>query len=154
MGYTTNFTGSFQTNEPVSEDLYNLVNGLARTRRMKRDGLSLKEYGIDGEFFIEEENNDIFSKPSKGRIVNRNEPPSTQPGLWLHWMLKEDRQTIVWDGGEKFYNYIEWMEYLISRIFRPFGYKVNGKVKWDGESRGDIGTIEIVDNKIIINKGH
>lgn len=154
MGYTTNFSGHFQTNEPVSQEIYDLVNGLSKTRRMKRDGLSREKYGVKGEFFIEEEKgNNIFSKPSKGTIVDHNKPPKTQPGLWLQWMFEEDMQTIVWDGGEKFYNYIEWIEYLIIRILEPAGYKVNGQVEWNGEDIGDIGTIRIIDNKIIVKEG-
>lgn len=150
MGYTTEFSGSFKTDVPVSDKVFNLINGLASTRRMKRADLP-PEYGIDGEFYIEDDDN--FGQPHNtklGRIVNYNMPPDTQPGLWLQWKFDDDKQTIIWDGSEKFYKYVEWIDYLIQKILKPNGYNVNGKVHYQGESRSDHGVIEIINNDIIV----
>jgi hypothetical protein len=138
MGYNTEFYGEFKTNMPVDEETYNLLTGLAKTRRMKRTGLPEK-YGIDGEYYSED-NEEV--------IVDHNEPPRTQPGLWLCWEMQEDRQTIVWNGQEKFYHYSEWIEYIIEKILKPRGYILNGNVEWRGEDSMDTGNILVVDNTI------
>jgi hypothetical protein len=118
---------------------------------MKRAKLS-EEYGVDGEFYFEDDGDFGQSRnPKFGIIVNYNEPPSTQPSLWCHWIILDDMQTIQWDGGEKFYNYVEWLEYLISKILEPAGYIVNGVIQWVGEDIfDDRGSISVEDNKISV----
>ena len=54
----------------------------------------------------------------------------------------------MWDGNEKFYSYIEWLEYLIDKVLAPRGYVVNGEVTWGGEDRRDTGKITVVNNKV------
>lgn len=150
MGYTTEFYGEFKTTTPVDDETYTLLKGIAETRRMKRSGLPV-EYGIDGEFYFENDGDFGQSRnPKMGIIVDYNSPPSTQPGLWCQWLIDKDKQTIEWDGGEKFYRYIEWLEYIINRILKPKGYVLNGSVKWYGEMSGDEGTIVVVSNDISI----
>ena len=53
-----------------------------------------------------------------------------------------------WDGGEKFYNYVEWLEYLIKNFFEPWGYSLNGSVNWQGEEDEDNGTIVVKHNEV------
>ena len=150
MGYSTDFTGSFKTNKPVDESTYKLLQGLAATRRMNRSDLP-EEYGVDGEFYIEDEENCGQSQsPKLGKIVNCNTPPSTQPGLWLQWIMLEDHQTIEWDGNEKFYQYVEWIVYLIEKILKPRGYIVSGEVEWYGEDRNDEGIIKVEYNVVMV----
>jgi len=72
-----------------------------------------------------------------------------QPGLWCQWRL-DDETTLAWDGSEKFYNYIEWLQYLIAHFFEPWGIKLNGESYWQGEDNSDMGKIEIIDNVINI----
>jgi hypothetical protein len=72
-----------------------------------------------------------------------------QPGLWCQWQL-DDETTLSWDGSEKFYNYIEWLQYLIVHFFEPWGIKLNGECFWQGEDNSDMGKIEIIDNVINI----
>jgi hypothetical protein len=72
------------------------------------------------------------------------------PGFWCQWRPNEDGTAIEWDGGEKFYNYIEWLEYLIKQFFEPWGIKLNGDVRWYGEDRDDIGLIEVRDSVVKI----
>ena len=54
----------------------------------------------------------------------------------------------MWDEGEKFYDYVEWMEYLIEKILKPRGYVVNGQVTWQGEDSDDKGMIDIRANVV------
>jgi hypothetical protein len=152
MGYTTDFEGEFRTDRPVDKKTYDILEGLNQTRRMKRSGLPA-EYGVDGEFYFEDEENYGQSHtPKMGTIVNYNEPPSTQPSLWCQWRIDEHAQIIEWDGGEKFYNYIEWIKYIVEKVLKPAGYVLNGKVEWQGEDSNDAGVIEVVDNKVYISQ--
>jgi len=151
MGYTTGFDGEFNLqfrDEKSKEVVTELVNGLAKTRRVTRDlshlvgelDQPINYYGVDGEFYHGDENSSI---------INNNEPPRTQPGLWLQWVIEED--SLYWDEGEKFYNYVEWLQYLIDKIFKPNDVIVNGKVEWFGEECDDTGEIIVTDNTIVIN---
>jgi hypothetical protein len=72
-----------------------------------------------------------------------------QPGLWCQWELQDDT-TLAWDGNEKFYNYIEWLQYLIAHFFKPWGINLNGECFWQGEDNTDMGKIVITDNVIEI----
>jgi len=151
MGYTTDFEGVFKIDKPVDEETAKLLKGLANSRRMKRN---IKGYGVEGEFYVEDvETEDFWNKERDPNIVDYNTPPRTQPSLWCQWLLQEDDQTIAWDGNEKFYEYVEWIRYIIDRILQPRGYVVNGRVYWYGEGRHDNGLISVVDNKVSVRRG-
>jgi hypothetical protein len=159
MGYTTKFMGEFKIDKPVDEKTYKLLDGLNKTRRMKRDSKKLAErlgkteedvinlYGDECEFWVEDSND--HGQDCTSDIVDYNKPPKSQPGLWCHWRMQEDCQTIDWDEGEKFYSYIEWVTYIIDKILKPRGYVVNGSVDWRGEDFYDNGFIIIKDNTVI-----
>lgn len=101
-------------------------------------------YGVEGEFYVDGKGS--FGQDKEDNIINYNSPPRTQPGLWCQWTPNEDGTAIVWDEGEKFYNYVEWIQYLIEKFFSPKGYVLNGEVYWYGEDRDDEGTISIQNN--------
>lgn len=142
MGYSTDFEGTLTIDRPVDEETYRLLYGLATTRRMARD--VAPEFGTEGEFYVD--GSGPFGQGRDDDIIDHNRPPATQPGLWCQWLIQDDRQTIQWDGGKKFYHYVEWLEYLIGRILYPRGYVLNGRVRWQGERDGDSGTITVSDN--------
>lgn len=157
MGYHTDFRGGFEVTPPLQKVHENYINKFSETRRMKRDPDKLEDVpdpirkavnlgiGEDGEFFVgsKEHSGQDFSHPS---VVDGNRPPSSQPGLWCQWIVIGD--TVQWDGGEKFYNYTEWLQYLIDNFFKPWGYTLNGQVDWRGEDWSDTGTIQVINNKI------
>ena len=72
-----------------------------------------------------------------------------QPSLWCQWILT-DKEELQWDGSEKFYNYVEWLKYLINNFFEEWGIKLNGEVTWIGEDSNDRGKIVVEDNKVRI----
>ena len=160
MGYCTDFSGEFTVNKPLDDETAALMNGLNETRRMKRDitklakrlGVSKKEaiekYGNEGQLYCNLDGD--CGQSETDDIIDYNTPPSDQPGLWCQWQYDAQSQTIEWDSGEKFYNYIEWIEYLIKAILEPRGYKLNGTVHWWGEEYEDRGNIEIADNKVTV----
>ena len=125
MGYTTDFSGSFELNKELEPNMKMFLTKLNETRRMKRNVSD--KFGVDGEFFVDGEGS--LGQGSTSDIVDFNEPPSTQPGLWCQWTPTQDGMGIEWDGNEKFYNYTElspldWRSGFILLTF------VKGKMMW------------------------
>ena len=155
MGYSTDFIGQFKVSPPLLNADKEFLTKFSNTRRMARN--VGPEYGIEGEFYVGGEDRDTpLSENADGAgstILNYNVPPKTQPGLWCQWIPTEDGCAIEWSGGEKFYCYVEWIEYLIAKILRPRGYVLNGTVEWQGEDRYDMGAIVIKDNTVEVKQG-
>lgn len=150
MGYTTEFNGRFEINKPVDDKTAAILEGLATTRRMKRN-VDESIYGIEGEFYFEDDDAYTFPRPKNTNIIDYNKPPVTQPWLWCQWELTHDKQGLQWDGNEKFYMYVEWLQYIIERVLAPKGYRLDGTVEWFGEDPDDRGII-IVQNNIVSTK--
>lgn len=149
MGYTTDFTGGFSLNVPLKKGIKDYLVSFADTRRMKRR--LGPEFGIEGEFYIK-------GKGFKGQdddesVVDHNKPPITQPSLWCQWVPNEEGTAIVWDGGEKFYEYENWIIYIVKNFLAPNGYILNGTVSWQGEDDEDFGELVMIDNILHISKG-
>jgi len=149
MGYTTNFTGQFNLDKPLSDKDYEFLRKLNETRRMIRN--LPPKYGVDGEFFVD--GSGLAGQDRDKTIIDYNCPPSTQPGLWCGWMPTDDKTGIEWDGREKFYNYIKWIEYIVEKILIPRGYVLNGEVSWIGEDPSDLGLIVVKNNEVITKQG-
>jgi hypothetical protein len=158
MGYTADFEGSFALDKPLSKCEMRYLAAFSALRRMKRDPIALKTYddpirtdvglplGEEGCYFI---GDDVDRNGFRGiGVVNHNDPPAGQPGLWCNWIPTSNRQSIVWNGQEKFCNYVEWLQYIVTHFLERWGYTLNGKVDWQGESRDDHGTIVVVNNQI------
>lgn len=73
---------------------------------------------------------------------------SNFPGIWCQWTIENG--VLEWDEGEKFYNYVEWLKYLIDNFFEKWGIKLNGTIKWKGENMNDIGKIVVENNKVTV----
>lgn len=162
MGYTTEFFGKFDFDKPVSKEFAEYINRFSNTRRMKRCNDVIKtvypnwknycfngELGKNGEYFAYDDGN--FGQKDDESVINFNEHPDSQPGLWCRWIISDDLQHLEWDGGEKFYEYDKWLEYLINNFIKPSGYTLNGSVDWQGENIDDKGTL-IVNNNVITIK--
>jgi len=158
MGYTTEFKGNFSVTPTLKPEHAKYLRQFGHTRRMMRNadiaekmpdpvreatGLPI---GREGEYFVGSTEN--FGQMQDGSVVDFNEAPSTQPGLWCKWVPTIDGTGIQWSGVEKFYDYVEWLEYLIDNFLKPWGYTVSGEVKWRGEASDDIGTITVRDNEV------
>lgn len=85
-------------------------------------------------------------------IVDDNESPITQPGLYCQWTPNKDGTAIEWDGGEKFYEYTAWLKYIIDKFLIPWGYELNGEVTYSGERFCDRGTIKVANNVITVTE--
>lgn len=161
MGYTTNFYGSFTFSRNLTDEEVAFINAFASRRHMRRDVEKLQaEYGNqygnpftpedplgpEGAYFVGGDHNDEYNHPS---ILDYNEPPRGQPGLWCQWVVQN--MQLCWDGGEKFYNYVEWLQYLIEHFFAPWGVMLNGAIQWNGENQADIGVISVRNNNVILH---
>lgn len=82
------------------------------------------------------------------RHGGNTQPYPGMPGFWCQWVPTEDAKGLEWDGGEKFYEYVEWLEYLIEHFVEPWGLKLNGEIEWRGEEWDDKGTIVVVNNEV------
>ena len=142
MGYSTDFYGVFKLNKRLEPEHHAFLKKLSETRRMARNVDPM--YGIEGELYVEDD---------EIGVVDHNRPPKTQPGLWCQWCPTEDGMGIEWDGGEKFYQYVEWLEYIIIVVLKPRGYVLSGEVRWSGEEQGDVGKIIVNDNKVTVSYG-
>jgi hypothetical protein len=145
MGYTTNFFGRFKLNKPLDPALHVYLVKFNETRRMARN--LGPEYGVEGEFFVDGAG--FLGQDCDSSVINENKPPNIQPGLWCQWRPTEDGKSIKWDGGEKFYHYVEWLEYIIKNFLAPKDYLLNGAVRWKGDDHTDTGVILVIDNLIL-----
>jgi len=123
MGYYTYFCGTFNVTPPMTKEHREYINNINK--------------GSEGAHQV-------------------------QPDSWCGWFVVDkdgfhdllgefnpDESVLrTWDGLIKFYDYTEWLEYLIKNLFEPNGYTVNGEVQWDGDERDDTGTITITNNKV------
>lgn len=75
---------------------------------------------------------------------HRAEP---NPGGYLQWVPSTDLRHVVWDEGEKFYNYTEWMRWVVARL-SEIGVECNGTLLWSGEDAGDVGRIVVADGAV------
>lgn len=160
MGYDTMFQGFFRFNKPLSSAHRKYLLKFSEMRRMKRNNDVLAAVsdplrmavnlplGTEGEYFVNGKG--FAGQDHDESILDHNTPPGKQPGLWCQWVPNRNGTIFRWNGTEKFYNYIEWLRYLIENFIKPWGYVLNGKVKWQGEHPGDFGTISVADNIVTI----
>jgi len=181
MGYTTDFEGQLKISRPLSEKKISYLNLLNETRRVKRNVNKLMTlykgkhgnpkpasktpgdiYGYEGEYFAREDGQ--CGQGDDGSVIDHNCPAGQtgfsqgkvkygQPGLWCGWCITEDGKFLEWDGGEKFYHYVAWLEYLIKHFFEPWGHTLNGTITWIGEDSSDLGKIEVKKNKVTVKSG-
>ena len=163
MGYTTDFSGFCTITPALKPEHAAYINAFSNTRRMARRANETESrpdpvrlavglpVGPEGAYFVGETG---FKGQDEGPDVARyNIPPTDQPGLWCQWIVDLDSSTLEWDGGEKFYDYVEWLEYLVEHFFTPWGYQLDGKIKWKGEDDEDIGMIVVEKNKVTTKTG-
>lgn len=157
MGYTTNFIGHFNLDTPLTEAQATYLNQFSETRRMRRyaklaealpDPMRLAvglPIGDEGGYFVGA--NGCAGQDKDASVREYNEPPTGQPGLWCQWVVNLDsRNKIGWNESEKFYNYVEWLKYIIHHFLVPWGRALNGEMTWEGEDNNDRGKIIIVNN--------
>ena len=161
MGYTTEFEGSFGITPNVLSKHEKYINKFSDTRRMKRNSNVCETYpdkirlnvnlpiGNYGEYFVG--GTGYAGQDEDSSILDYNAPPPSQPGLWCQWIVEDDQ--LIWNGMEKFYDYTEWLKYLIEHFFKPWGYNLNGTVEYQGEDSSDFGMIIVENNVVKLKRG-
>lgn len=160
MGYTTTFEGRFVLNSKAPAELDEYIQKFCAMRHVKRDVERLKKSdpdyaekshpiihdpGREGQFYIPDHADWTIS--DSYNIKDNNTAPEGVPGLWCDWTLK-DGKYLFWNGSEKFYDYVSWLDYLINMFFKYYDIKLNGSVKWQGEDENDKGNIIVLNNVI------
>lgn len=161
MGYTTYFDGEFRLDRPLTQKQIDYLKLFADTRRMKRDAVKAERLpdpvrkaarlpiGPEGAYFV----GGGFKWQGDDESVLDHNSSEGQPSLWCQWVPTEDGKSIVWDGGEKFDAYVEWLEYIIHNFLTPWKRFITGEVTWSGEDDGDKGKIRVQDNVIHVLMG-
>jgi len=81
-------------------------------------------------------------------LADSRHDDNVAPSVWCQWVVGADRQSIKWDGGEKFYGYIGWIRYINHYYLLPKGVKLNGDVAFQGEFLKDCGRIVASEGRI------
>jgi len=106
---------------------------------------------FDGKFKFSKELTMSQYKTLKDFAEQRHGDNLECPSFYCQWVPTDDGKYLEWDGNEKFYSYIEWLEILIEKFFNPWKIKLNGEVTWEGEESGDLGKI-VVKNNVVTAK--
>lgn len=173
MGYSTDFDGEWKVTPTLSEKHRLYLDQFSTSRRMKRDpdytekrlpdplriavGLPIgKEgcyyVGVSGDNGQDHMWSRGDSPGDRHGILDSNSEPEGQPGFWCKWEPNSDGTAIKWSGAEKFYDYIEWIKYLLEHFLTPWGYTLSGRVDWQGEDEADKGFIIIYNNQVFVNE--
>ena len=151
MGYTTEFYGDFDVTPALNQEEITFLTKFSESRRMaRRSG----PYTIDGEDIR------FVSGVGDDDVLNGNEPPPGQPGLWCQWIPNEEGTEISWDEGEKFYEAEKWIKYLIEHFLKPgciaktelpflqANHTVSGTIEAKGEEHGDNWNLIVDENEV------
>ena len=83
---------------------------------------------FEGEFIITPYPTEEFVE-TINLFSSKRHDEEQYPGIWCQWIINSNGR-LLWSGGEKFYFYIEWLQYLIDEYFKPQGYELNGKINY------------------------
>lgn len=156
MGYSTTFDGFFAITPALTPDQVHYLQRFRETRRYCRvPDIALRlpdpararvglPIGDEGGYFVG--GRGFRGQDDDPSTLDYNCPPRGQPGLWCQWTVTSDGTQLVWDKGEKFYDYREWLTYLLEHFFRPWGRSVSGTVRYAGAQLGDVGDIVLQNN--------
>jgi hypothetical protein len=159
MGYTTDFDGSIQVQPALSQEEADFIQAFSESRRMNRK---------NGPYCIVKEKG-VLRDLIDADIIDCNQPPPGQPGVWCHWAPNEDATEIKWNNVEKFYHADKWMGYIIEHFLGSSptakttdpvkfaflqGHILNGDIFASGERSDDLWKIEVHDNVVTRIAGH
>lgn len=105
------FIGGVTVAPPLNSAERGYLERFSRSRRMRR-----RSGPYTAESF------DLFASlvSGDGDVIDRNEPPEGQPGLWCEWTATTDGGRILWNHRtNKFTFSAQWLEYLISQFLAP-----------------------------------
>jgi hypothetical protein len=98
MGYHTEFSGGIAVKPPLNKSEVEFLQKFNQTRH---DGPA----------------ETTITTKDGGTVTFKD--PGDLPGIWCQWTASDDGKKIVWDEGEKFYSYEEWMVFIIEYFLQP-----------------------------------
>ncbi len=129
-------SGQLKLNKQLDKVTHQFLKNFWTTRRESYSNVAEK-FGAEGEFYCGTTNKES----------SQCTPPSTQPSLWCWWAT--DGKYIIFAKTDEaiYYPFVEWIEYLISKVLAPRGYSINGFTRIHfGESKKI--DIDIIDNDV------
>lgn len=155
MGYNTEFYGSFCFDKPLTKEQILFIYNYSRTRHFIRPDVTPSKVMLDAGindvgsgacyYALDDVDNKYHNEWTKYK--NHYNDPGLCPGLWCQWIVSDSGLRLEWDGMEKFYNYLEWLNFLIENFFSKWNYNLTGFIKYQGEDDDDFGFIRIKNNK-------
>jgi hypothetical protein len=149
MGTTTTFEGTFTLDKPLTEAQREYLVAFSEIAHYAHGRLDLEDLiedhlreavelpaGPGGAYVVSEEGDSRLGHP-----------PGV-PGAYCQWTPTEDGSGLEWDGGEKFYDWAEWLTYLVDNFLKPWGLVLNGRVAYQGEKAGDAGYLVCTNNMV------
>ena len=73
--------------------------------------LTIDEEFIERHFNL---NNAVDTFHRESIVIGRNF--DEVPGIWCDWCIEDE--VLIWNGSEKFYNYTDWLKFLIKHFFK------------------------------------
>ncbi|MDN3056072.1 hypothetical protein PH213_16255 [Streptomyces sp. SRF1] len=107
MSEFTNFIGSVSIEPPLNESEVLYLQRFSNTRRMARTSGPYSTVAT-GRLVVPD-----------GDILDINEPPVGQPGLYCQWIPGESGASLEWSRRSKFPFAAEWMSYIIDQFLKP-----------------------------------
>lgn len=94
-----------------------------------------------------------YNEQDDGVLLDYTDAPETMPhGSYLQWQPNNYGTGLEWNGGEKFYDYVHWLRWLIKHYFTPRNITLNGELRWQGEDISDVGILTVDNNKVTTQK--
>lgn len=158
MKSMTRFDGNFLLDKPLTPEHKDALQAFADRPHMKWNTQLLNDYpdlppeaiglpiGTYGCYFIGGLESDDDRSWVEHSAVICPTPPAVPPYL-VRWSPDEEEKWAQQDG-KKFY--IDWLRFQLNDFLIPWGYVLNGRVTWEGELPGDVGTIVVQDNAITV----
>ena len=86
-------------------------------------------------------------------ILEANDDPDSiqgeHPRSYMQWVPTQSLDHIVYDGNEKFYEYVDWMKWLVNYL-KGIGITADGEIDWSGDQAGDTGTIVVANSEVTV----
>lgn len=118
--------------------------------RRLRDALNIR-LGHEGEYYCQElKPFDNHSAPNDVTVIDYNVAAENLPGLWCPWSPSLDGKRLIYNGLGPSGNYVEWLIYLTTRFFVPWGCLPAGYVEWFDEDTTKSGLL-IIENGAVCN---
>ncbi|MEO6892250.1 MAG: hypothetical protein ABI324_24970 [Ktedonobacteraceae bacterium] len=169
MGYYTEFTGTFKFEKPLAGRHLAYLQGFNETNHYHWNpellqneldpfreavGLPLGEHGcyFTGNHTTRGHDDQAW-RYWKDHPAKLGEQCPGKPYFRCGWRPGDDGTELLADL-DKFYDYVEWLQYLLDHFIVPWDYVLCGIVTWKGQDEEDIGTIIVSYNVLVELKGY